>query len=94
MCALYQNAQKIVSCRPSVNQGMLGQASTTLDTRWINFTKDQVYKPGEPARQNRLAEAWRGSRGLRSLHSAALSPRMSSLKGSQRRILHRALPPS
>jgi hypothetical protein len=81
-------------CRPSRNQGVLGQASTTLDTWSMKFAKDQAYKPGEPARRSCLAEAWRDSRGLRSLLSTALSPRMSSLKGSQRGILHRALPPS
>jgi hypothetical protein len=48
-------------CQPSKNQGVLGLASVTLNTWRENFAKYQDYKPGEPARQNRLAGAWGGS---------------------------------
>ena len=44
-------------CQPSKNQGVLGQASITLNTRRVNLAKDQACKPGVPAGQNRLAEA-------------------------------------
>jgi hypothetical protein len=81
-------------CQPSINQGMLGWASTTLDTRRVRFAKDQVYMPGELARQNGLARAWRGSKGSWSRYSAALSPGQPPLKGGQRKTLHRAFPPS